>query len=51
MDRGSTEPADEYIHFSMGRGMAIINNVHVSFEHKRIISAVKRVESVSDWMS
>jgi hypothetical protein len=37
------------IHFSMGRG--IMNYIQVFFVHKRIISAVKRLEFVSDRMS
>jgi hypothetical protein len=36
-------------HLSMGRGMRPMNLVQVSV-HKRIMSAVKRVESVSDRM-
>jgi hypothetical protein len=37
----------------MERGMRIMNDVQVSFEHKRItrVSAVKRVEFVSDRIS
>jgi exonuclease III len=38
-------------HFSTERGMKIMNQVQGFFVHKRIISAVKRVEFVSDWVS
>jgi hypothetical protein len=37
-----------YINFSMERGTRIMN---LYFVHKRIILAVKRVESISDRMS
>jgi hypothetical protein len=45
-----TEPAGEYTFF-MERGMRITNWVQVFFFNMRIISAVKRVEFVSDRMS
>jgi hypothetical protein len=35
----------------MGRGMRIMNQVQVFFVHRRTVSAVKRVEFVSDRMS
>jgi hypothetical protein len=35
-------------HFSTEMGMRTMNWAHVFFLHKRIISAVKRVEFVSD---
>jgi hypothetical protein len=38
-------------HFAMERRMRIMNYVQDFFVHKRIISTVKRVESVSDRMS
>jgi hypothetical protein len=38
-------------HFSMERIMGILCYLHIIFVHKRIISAVKRVEFVSDRMS
>jgi hypothetical protein len=41
----------ENTHFSMKLGMRIMKLVHVFFVQKRIISAVKRVEFVSDKMS
>jgi hypothetical protein len=40
----------ENTHFSMERGMRIMSCVQVLLLHKRIISAVKRVEFVSDSM-
>jgi hypothetical protein len=40
----------ENIHFAMERGIRIMNYVQFFFVHKRIISAVKRVEFVSDRM-
>jgi hypothetical protein len=45
-----TEPAGEYT-FSMEMGIRIMSWVQVFFVNKRIISAVKRVEFVSDRMS
>jgi hypothetical protein len=40
------------VHFSTERGMIIMNYANVSFfVHKKIISAVERVEFVSDTMS
>jgi hypothetical protein len=50
LDRGSTEPADEYTFF-YGQGHENHELGTGSFVHKRIISAVKRVEFVSDGMS
>jgi hypothetical protein len=45
-DRSGTKPAGKYI-FSMESGKGIINYIQVFFfVHKRIISAVKRVEFV-----
>jgi hypothetical protein len=44
------EPAGEYA-FLMERGMKTMNWVQCLFVHKRIISAFKRVEFVSDRMS
>jgi hypothetical protein len=41
----------ENIHFSTERGMRILSCVQVFFLHKNIISAIKRVEFVSDRMS
>jgi hypothetical protein len=38
------------IHFSVERGMRIMNYVKVSFVHKRIIPGVKNVKLVSDRM-
>jgi hypothetical protein len=39
------------IHFSMEKGIKLMNWAQVFFVHKRIMSAVKRVEFVSDRMS
>jgi hypothetical protein len=39
-----------HIHFSMEKGVRIMNYVQFFFVHKRIISAVKRVEFVSNKM-
>jgi hypothetical protein len=36
--------------FSMERGMRIMSDVQVSLVHERIISAVNRIEFVSDRM-
>jgi hypothetical protein len=47
---GGTKPASQYT-FSMGREIRITNWVQVFFVHKRIMSAVKRVEFVSDRIS
>jgi hypothetical protein len=47
---GGTEPAGENIFFH-GKGNANHELGTGSFVHKRIISAVKRVESASDKMS
>jgi hypothetical protein len=41
----------ESTHFSMERGIRIMNLVWVLFVHKRIISAVRKIEFVSDRMS
>jgi hypothetical protein len=38
------------IHFSMERGMRIVNYVLIFFVHNRIISSVKRVGFVTDRM-
>jgi hypothetical protein len=45
------QQANIRIQFSMERGMRIMNLVQVFFARKRIIPAVKRVESVSDRIS
>jgi hypothetical protein len=47
---GETEPAGEYIFF-YGKGNENHELVTGSFVHKRIISAIKSVEFVSDRMS
>jgi hypothetical protein len=49
-DGGGTERPGECT-ISMERGMAIMNQLQVFFVHKIVISAVKRVEFVSDRMS
>jgi hypothetical protein len=49
-DRGGTEPAGEYTLF-YGKGNENHEICTGYFAHKRIISAVKRVEFVSDRMS
>jgi hypothetical protein len=41
----------ENTHYSMERGMRILNRVHIFFVHNRIISAAKSVVFVSDRMS
>jgi hypothetical protein len=41
----------ENTHFHTERGMRIMNYVQVIFVHKRIISAVKRIEFISVKMS
>jgi hypothetical protein len=40
----------ENTHFSTERGTINMNWIHVFFVHKRVISAVKRVEFVIDRM-
>jgi hypothetical protein len=49
-DKGGTEPADDYTFFS-GNGNADYHLGTGCFEHKGIVSAVKREEFVSDTMS
>jgi exonuclease III len=49
-EKGGTERAERIIHFSVEKGMKIINYGQF-FVHKRIISAVRRVEFVSNRMS
>jgi exonuclease III len=49
-DGGGTQPAGEYT-FSYGKGNENHELGPGFFEHKRIMSAVKRVEVVSDKMS
>jgi hypothetical protein len=49
-DGPEVAPNQHNIHFSMERGMRIMNWV-LFFLHMRIVSAVKRVEFVSDRMS
>jgi hypothetical protein len=50
--RAVTPNLQENTNFSMEREMRIMNQVQVFFfVHKRIISAIKRVEFVSDRMS
>jgi hypothetical protein len=49
-NRGSTEPTSDHA-FSVEMGMMIMNYVwFFFFVHKRIISAVKKVEFVTDRM-
>jgi hypothetical protein len=49
-DEGGTEPTDDYTS-SMEMGMLMITWGQAFFVHKRIMTAVKRVEFVSDRMS
>jgi hypothetical protein len=51
-DRGGTEPAGQYSFFyGKGNQNHVLGTSFFFFVHKRIISAVKRVEFVSDRMS